>query len=109
MVLGKKLQPVIRNIVFDGNNAVKNIFRFQDGHRMSHGDKRTCLLIKVKDRIHHQKLLFHGNAGIIFMECILLKKSKPDHAGNFQDELLIVGTNITSDQLDNFKQAAFLI
>ena len=43
------------------------------------------------------------------MECILLKKSKPDHAGNFQDELLIVGKNITSDQLDNFKQAAFLI
>ena len=76
---------------------------------MSHGDKRTCLLIKVKDSIHHQKLLFHGNAGIIFMECILLKKSKPDHAGNFQDELLIVGKNITSDQLDNFKQAAFLI
>ena len=76
---------------------------------MSHGDKRTCLLIKVKDRIHHQKLLFHGNAGIIFMECILLKKSKPDHAGDFQDELLIVGKNITSDQLDNFKQAAFLI
>ena len=26
MVLGKKLQPVIRNIVFDGNNAVKNDF-----------------------------------------------------------------------------------
>ena len=76
---------------------------------MSHCDKGTCLLVKVQDRIHHQELFFHRNAGVIRVECILLQETKTNHTGNLKDKFLIIREYVASDQFYNLKKTAFLI
>ncbi len=44
---------------------------------------RACL-VKVQDRIHHQELFFHRNAGVIRVECILLQESKTNDTCNLK-------------------------
>ena len=39
------LKAVIRYIIFDGDDTVENIFRFEDRHRMSHRYQSTCLFV----------------------------------------------------------------
>ena len=43
------------------------------------------------------------------MKCILLQKTKPDHAGDFQNQFLVIGQHIASDQFDNLQKAALLV
>ena len=76
---------------------------------MAHGDQRARLFVEVQDGIHHQILLLHGNAGIVFVERILLQKTETDHAGDFEYQFLVIRKHIASDQLYDFQQAALLI
>ena len=43
------------------------------------------------------------------MKCILLQKTKPDHAGNFQNQFLVIGQHIASDQFNNLQKTALLV
>ena len=76
---------------------------------MSHCDESARLFVEIQDGVHHQELFLHGDTGVIFVKCILLQESQTDHTGNLQNKLLIIRKDIASDQLDDLKQAAFLI
>ena len=61
----------------------------------------------MKDDLHHAKLFFHRHIGVLFVECILLQKSKPDHTRNLKHQFLIVRKHITSNQLYDLIQTIF--
>ena len=47
VILGKHFKFVIGNIIFDGDDPVKNIFRLKYGHGMPHCNQGTRLLVQV--------------------------------------------------------------
>ena len=108
-VLGEQFRPVIGHVVLDGDDAVEDVLGFQDGHGVPHGDQRPRLLEQVEDGVHHQELLLHGDAGIVLVKCVLLQEAEPDHAGDLQDQFLVVREHVASDQLDDLQQAALLV
>ena len=76
---------------------------------MPHSYKCTCLFVKVQDGIHHKELFLQGDTGVVFMECILLKKTEADHAGNLQHQLLVIRQDVASDQFYDLQQTALLV
>ena len=43
------------------------------------------------------------------MEGVLLEEAQTDYSGNFQSQLLVIRENITSDQLNDLHEGAFLV
>ena len=76
---------------------------------MPHGNQCPASAVQVKNRIHHFELLFHGYAGIVFVESVLLQESQTDDPGDFQNQLLVIGQDVASDQFDDLHQGAFLV
>ena len=109
MVLGEHFRPVIRHIILNGDDAVKDVLGFQHGHRMPHCDECARLLIEIQDCVHHEELFLHGYTGIILVKCILLQETETDHTGDLKNQFLVVREYVASDQLYDFQQAALLI
>ena len=76
---------------------------------MPHGHQCPGLFVQIQYGIHHKELLFHGDTGVVFMECVLLKESEADDAGDLQYKLLVVRKYVASDQFDDLKKAALLV
>ena len=73
------------------------------------GNQHFRFFIQIKDDFHHLKLFFHRDTRIVLVEGILLQESQADDTGNFQNQFLIIGQYVTSDQFYDFHQGTFTV
>lgn len=104
VILGKQFQPVVRYIIFDGDDAIKNNPDLKNRHGCPIVTKCVPVCKDIKSASIILNCFSMDTQVSSLVECVLLKESQADDSGDFQNQLLIVRRYVASDQLDDFRR-----